>query len=76
MRFCKKCHKRMVKVLTTVTGLKNSCLCNDDGLVRIEGGSEAMGCAEVGALNNEMRSKGNRRNLLRDLRNFTANTGN
>ena len=40
--------------------------------MRIEGGSEAMGCAEVGTLNNEMKSNGNRRKLLRDLRNSTA----
>ena len=66
MKFCKKCHKRMVEVLTTMMDLKNRCLCDD--LTRIEEGSEAVNDIKVGVLTSKKVSKGHRRKLLKDLK--------
>ena len=64
MRFCKKCHKRVIEVLTTMTVLRNGCICNDDGLTRIGEDTEAM--ERIGTLTSP-RSRSYRRGLSRNL---------
>ena len=66
----------MVKVLTTMTELRYRCLCDDDGLMRLEEGSEAMDRIRAGTLTSERVSKGHRRKILRDLPKCATNAEN
>ena len=42
MRFCKKCHKRVIRTVSTSKDFYNVCVCGD-GYLRVERGSGAEG---------------------------------
>lgn len=39
MEYCKKCHKRMVKVLATMTDIRSRYLCDGEALLKVEEGT-------------------------------------
>lgn len=62
--FCKKCHKRVVEVVSKTNELKNRCRCRV--LLEIAGGSELMGNL-LTILSHEGRS-GRKRNFVKGIK--------
>ena len=56
MKFCKRCHKRVVEVAFASKDFTNVCLCGDDYL-RVVEGSEAEGFLEVLATPHNRKAK-------------------
>lgn len=33
--FCKKCHKRIIEIVKDFHEVKNKCICNDNGCIKV-----------------------------------------
>ena len=65
MKFCKKCHKIIIRNIHTLKDFGNRCRCDDDGMVHLVNGSGVMGFLNV-AMSNKKRN-GTKRKIAKDI---------
>ena len=65
MKFCKKCHKIIIKNVHTLKDFDNMCRCNEDEMVHLVNGSGVMGFVNV-AMSNKKRD-GTKRKIAKDI---------